>query len=125
MKRFAFAICACVLAAVVSGCAETPAEDKYLSHWEKIVSLVSTNKNDAAKASAAVKDYLKNNLDEMKSLAAKFGDTAARKLVDDPGFIRRVIELIDNINTIQKENPGLFNGADLNAALTPLTDLMK
>ncbi len=125
MKRFAVAICTCALASLLAGCAQPPAEDRFLSHWEKIVSLVSENKADAAKAEAAVRQYLKDHLEEMKALTTQFGKDAEKKLAVDPVFIRRVMQVIDDLKDLKDTNQALLNNTGLNEALAPLSEMMR
>ena len=125
MKRYAFVICAMSVAFLLAGCGEPAAEDKFLSHWEKIVSLVSENTADAAQAAETVKQYVEDNLEEMKTLGEQFGKNAEKKISEDPAFIRRVMEVLDKINTLQEKNPELLGNAGLNQALTPLSDMMR
>jgi hypothetical protein len=115
----------CALALILVGCSQPAAEDKFLSHWDKITSLISDNAADAAKAAAAVKQYLKDHLEEMKELGKQFGKDSEKKIAENPAFIRRVMEVVDKINTLQQKNPELMSNTGLNDAFTPLAELFK
>jgi hypothetical protein len=109
----------------VAGCAQSTPEEKYLSHWEKIVSLIKDNKTDTAKAQAAVKGYLDANLADMKTLSTQFGQASSKDIAKNSVYIMRVLKLVDAITELAKSNKALLDDPQLAQAYAPLADLTK
>jgi hypothetical protein len=109
----------------VAGCAQSTPEEKYLSHWEKIVSLIKDNKTDAAKAQTAVKSYLDGNLADMKTLSTQFGKEESKNIAKNSAYIMRVLKLVDTVNELAKTNKALLDDPQLAQAYAPLADLTK
>jgi hypothetical protein len=125
MKKAVTIICLLAVSLLLAGCGQATPEERFLSHWEKIVALINENKNDPAKARAAVKSYLDANLAEMKTLAGQFGQEASQKIAQNPDFIDRVIKIVDTIENLKKTNPSLVDDPQLAQAYQPLSDLTK
>jgi hypothetical protein len=105
------------------GCSQQTAEEKYLNHWEKIVTILLDNKNDSAKATTAVKEYISANIAEMKQLAGQFGKEEGKKIVQDSNFIMRVKKIRESILDLEQKHPQLLGDAAVSEALSQLGDI--
>ena len=110
---------------LLAGCAQATPEEKFLSHWEKIVGIMSADRNDPAQALAEVKTYLDSNLAEMKTLAGEFGKEESKKLAENPDFIDRVMKLANTINDLAKTNKSLVDDPRFADAYSSLSTLYK
>jgi hypothetical protein len=108
---------------MLSGCTQQTAEEKLLGHWENIVNLLSNNKTDIAKASAAVKDYVTANIANMKDLAKQFGKDTGKNILKDQGFILRVKKVRESVTELEKKYPVLVNDPQVVEALAPLSEI--
>ncbi len=125
MKKAFIALCLLGTLLLLAGCGQATPEERYLSHWEKIVALFSQNRNDPAKARAALKSYLDAHLAEMKTLAGQFGQEAGKKIAENPDFIRRVLKVIDTLNDLAKTNKSLLDDPQFSQAFATLSELTK
>ena len=108
-----------------AGCAKATPEERFLSHWEKIVNIMTTDRNDPSKALADVKAYLDKNLPEMKTLAGEFGMEESKLIAQDPNFINRVLKVVDKINELAKTNKSLLDDPQFADVYSTLSALNK
>jgi Flp pilus assembly protein TadD len=131
MKRFAYSLFIgmfCALVLTIAACGSQNPRMELTSYIDKIVSILKAHQNNAGQAAAALKDFVRDNLDRIGSLVTEIkkqsGSAEADKELDS-AMIFEHTRLIDSLDQLEKNDPGLMNDPQVAEALKPLFEVFK
>ncbi len=107
-------------------CGTAGPELELTAHMDKIVSILKENRADAAQAAASLKQYIADNLADIKNLAktlATKSSTQADESGVDIDMIFKHTQIIENIIQLEQEEPVLMNDSRIEQALKPLYEV--
>ncbi|MEJ2663783.1 MAG: hypothetical protein P8107_07040 [Spirochaetia bacterium] len=131
MKRFSYSLYILIVGVFMLSivtCGSTDPRVELTSHIQKIVSILKQNHDDADKAATAVKAYVSDNLNEIKSLVGQIREMDSSADAGTKLDVRMVFvqtHLIDSIDKLEKDDPGLMNSSKVEEALKPLFEVFK
>jgi Flp pilus assembly protein TadD len=131
MKRFAYSLFIgmfCALVLTIAACGSQNPRMELTSYIDKIVSILKAHQNNAGQAAAALKDFVRDNLDRIGSLVAEIKKQSGSAEADqelDSAMIFEHTRLIDSLDQLEKNDPGLMNDPQVAEALKPLFEVFK
>jgi len=123
--RYVFMILALAGTFMFSACSRVTPHEKLLGHYEKILSILSENKTDINKAAQLAGDYIKKNIDEIKSLYAEFEKEPGAAITKDPIYVERQAALRKAHLDLEMNYPLLLNSPQVIEAIVPMRELWE
>jgi len=120
---FTVLVLGCML--VFLGCSQTTPHEKLLGHYEKILSILNENKTDINKAAQLAGDYIKKNIDEIRSLYAQFEKEPGAAITKDSIYVERQAKLRTLHLDLEMNYPLLLNSPQVIEAIVPMRELWK
>ncbi len=131
MKRFAYSLFIwmfCALLLTIAACGSQNPRMELTSYIDRIVSILKAHQDNAGQAAAALKAFVRDNLDRIKGLVAEIGQQSGSAEAEqglDSAMIFEHTRLIDSLNQLEEHDPGLMNDPQVAEALKPLFEVFK
>jgi hypothetical protein len=129
MKRFSHSLFIWIFCAIllnIIACGTQNPRMELTSYIEKIVTILKENHNNAGGAAEALKAFVRDNLDRIKTLVTELkGESGSAEAGLDTTMIFEHTKLINSLDQLEQEDPGLMNDPQIAETLKPLFEVFQ